>query len=144
MSNTNLANVVAIAANDAIVDSLDDAATAGYVRIYDDGAAQPSGVDDAVPAGSNQLAEFILSDPAFGDSVDATPGAEATANSISDTTADTNGIATWFRAFDGDGNAKWDGDVSESGNGGDMIINSTDISSGSTVSMLSWVFGHNE
>lgn len=138
MSNTNIAVSEAKTMCDALVDALDSGASAGYLRIYDDGASQPADPDSSVPAGSTKLVEFTLSDPAFGDAVDDSPGAKATANSIADATAVASGTALWFRAFASDGTAVIDGDVSATGNGGDLQLGTTSISNGVTVSISSW------
>lgn len=137
MANTKIANAAAVDACDALVDLLDAGAGAGSLRIYD--GSQPSGGPDEAVGSQTLLAELTLSDPAFGGATDADPGGQATADAISDdTSADASGTASWFRAVDSDGNAVIDGDVSSTGGGGDLELNSTSISSGATVSVTSW------
>jgi len=138
MANTTISNAAAIAACDSIVDLIDGGAAAGSLRIYD--GSQPANPDVAVST-QTLLAELTLSDPAFGNAADATPGGQATANSISDdTSADATGTAAWFRAVDSDGNGIIDGDVTATGGGGDLELDSTSISAGTTVSVTSWTF----
>jgi len=139
MANTNITNANAIAACDAIVDSVDAGSGAGKVRIYD--GSQPADADTAV-SGQTLLAELTMSDPAFGNAVDATPGGRATANTITDdSSADAAGTAAWFRVVDSDNNARWDGDITTTGVGtGDMLINSTSISAGAIISISSFTF----
>lgn len=116
------------AACDAIVDRLDAGAGAGKLRVYT--GTQPASANDAVSG--TLLAEFTLSDPAFGASATGT----ATAAAISDTTGLAAGTAGWFRAVDSDGNGQWDGSVGTSGQ--DLNLNTTTISIGVTVSVSSW------
>ena len=131
-----ISNVAAKAACDAIVDLIDGGSGAGYVQILD--GTRPADVDTAIST-QNVLAQLTLSDPAFGAAADATPGATATASTITDdSSADATGTASWFRAFDSDGNAIIDGNVGTSS--ADMILDSTSITSGQTVSITSWTF----
>lgn len=135
MANTNITDAAQAAAADAVVDLVDGGSTnaAGRLRIYDDGAAQPSDADDAVPAGSTLLVEFVLANPAFGNAD--TTGTAALAGTPLETTADAGGTALWFRVVDLDEAAVFDGDISESGGGGDMILSNTNIDAGQTVSL---------
>ena len=131
-----ISNAAAIAACDAIVDKVDDGAGAGTLVIYD--GTRPADPDTAVTS-QNVLAELTFSDPAFGAAADDAPGGKATASSITaDSSADATGTATWFRVFDSDDNALWDGDVGTSGS--DLNLSSTSITSGDTVSITSLTF----
>lgn len=139
MANTKIANSEAISACDSVVDAIDGGAGAGVLRIF--GGTQPTNADDT--HSETVLAELTLSDPAFGNATDADPGATATANAISDdTSANNSGTATWFRAHISSAAATdggvIDGDVSATGGGGDLELDSTSISSGATVSVTSW------
>ncbi len=111
----------AIAAFLAIFDS-------GYLRIYD--GAQPANANAAITT-QVLLAELRFDSTAFG----APTAGVATANAItSDTSANATGIASWFRAFKSDGTTVvMDGTVGSSGSF-DTTINSTNITSGGTVS----------
>lgn len=131
-----ISNAAAIAACDAIVDKVDDGSGAGTLVIYD--GTRPADPDTAVTS-QNVLAELTFSDPAFGAAADDAPGGKATASSITaDSSADATGTATWFRVFDSDDNALWDGDVGTSGS--DLNLSSTSITSGDTVSITSLTF----
>lgn len=141
MADTRIDNSAALAACNAIVDLLDAGAGAGLLRIYSGSA--PTNVDDA-PTG-DLLAELTLNDPAFGNAADANPGATATANAITaDNSANNTGTAGYFRAVDSDGNAVIQGDITASGGGGDLEINSTSIAAGAKVEVTSWTFTVNE
>lgn len=142
MANTTISNAAAIAACDALVDLLDAGAGAAVLKIYD--GSQPANPDVAV-SGQTLLAELTCSDPAFGNAADDNPGAIATANAITDdSSANATGTAAWFRAEDSNGNAIIDGDVTATGGGGDLELDSTSISAGTTVSVTSWTVTHPE
>lgn len=130
MANTKIANTVAIAMCNACVDLVDG----GSVEIYD--GAQPAGADSSTAA--TVLATLTLPSPAFGNATDANPGATATANAIATATASATGTASWFRVKDSGGVARWDGDVTATGGGGDMEVDSTSIQSGGDVTVNSW------
>lgn len=131
MANTTISTASRNAAADALVDLLDGGASNGYIEIRD--GTQPADPDTA--ATGTLLATCNCSDPAFGDAASGT----ATANAISDDTdADASGTATWFRAYDSNGTAVIDGDVSGTGGGGDLELDNTSIVAGGTVSVTSW------
>lgn len=124
-----ISNTEAITMCDAAVDSVDtDTAQSNPVlRIYD--GTPPTQVDDAL-SGNTLLAELDMSNPAFGGAVDASPGATATANAISDdTAANATGTATFFRIFDRQTvrKARLQGDVTATGGGGELELNSVNI-----------------
>lgn len=137
MADTHISIAAAQGMLDGLTDRLDAGAAAGRVEIYD--STKPAaGPDEAIVA-QVLLSSHTLSDPAFGAAVDSNPNATATANAVADDTdANATGTATWFRAFDSNDVAVIDGDVSESGGGGDMIIDNANIQSGATVSISSW------
>ena len=137
MANTKISNAAAIAECNGVVDLLDGGAGAGKIRVY--GGTQPAGGPDEAVGAQTLLAELALSDPAFGNAVDAAPGGRATANAITDdASADATGTATWFRALDSNNVAIIDGDVTATGGGGDLELNSVAISAGAQVSITSW------
>jgi hypothetical protein len=129
-----ISNAAAIAALNAIVDLLDAGSGPGKIRIYD--GTRPTDVDTAV--GSQVLlAELTLSDPAFGNAVDDTPGALAVASAITaDASANASGTATWYRALDSDNNAVIDGNVGTTS--ADLILSSTIIVATEPVTVLGW------
>lgn len=125
------------AAAAAIVALIDGGSGAGVLRIYS--GAQPAGPDTS-PSGT-LLAEFTLSDPAFGSpstgvvTLDITPAVE-------DTSANATGTAGYFRFCDsteaaGTGLGVIDGTVTATGGGGDLTLNTTSIVAGATVTVTS-------
>src|SRR4051794_35230978 len=85
------------AAASAEVDALTALLNNGYLRIYN--GVQPADANTPL-AGQTLLAELRFGNPAFGAGV----AGVATANAItSDTDADANGTATWYRCFKSDG-----------------------------------------
>lgn len=134
MAATRISNVRARLMCDALVDLLDNGISQAYVEIRT--GTQPANGDDL--ATGTVLATVNITDPVFGVAADANPGGRATANAIATVTATGTGTATWFRAYDKDDNGVWDGSVSESGGGGDMIIDNEDINSGQDVTITSW------
>ena len=132
-TSTKISNAAAKAACDAVVDLLDGGSGAGYIEIRT--GSPPSNVDDA--ATGTLLATLPLSDPAFGSAADANPGGIATASAItSDSSADATGTAGWFRGFDSNAVAVIQGTVGTSD--ADLILASTSITTGNTVSITSW------
>lgn len=135
--DTRMSNAAALAACNAVVDLVDAGAGAGVLRIYT--GTPPTDVDAAETG--TLLAELTMSDPAFGNCADDAPGATATAGAIAaDPSANATGTAGYFRVDDSNGNAVLQGDVSATGGGGDLQLNSTSISSGVTVSVSSYTY----
>lgn len=125
---------------DAIAALVDGGAGAGVLRIYT--GAQPSGPDTA--ASGTLLAEITLNDPAFAGAssgaivLDVTPA-------ISDSSANNSGTAGWCRFLSsteaaGTGLGVIDASVGSSGSGADLILSSTSVTSGGTVSITSFTF----
>ena len=127
---TKITNAAASAACDAITALLNN----GFLDIYDStgGTGQPATADTAI--GSQVLlAHLPLSATAFAGAVNG----QATANAItSDTSANADGTATWFRATTSGGTGVIDGSVGTSG--ANLNLNSVAISSGATVAVSSW------
>lgn len=128
-----LAASVAIAACAAQV-SLPDG---GSLKVYN--GSRPATPDTAVTT-QTVLVDFTLPADAFGNPVDGSLGATATANAITPVQAAANGTATWFRMFDSSGNPLWDGDVSDTSGSGDAKISSTNVVAGIDVSVVSLTF----
>ena len=120
------------AACNAIVDLADT----GYIRIYD--GSQPANANTAVST-QTLLAELRFGATAFG----AASGGTATANAITaDSSANATGTASWFRVLKSDGTSVlWDGTVGAGGTY-DLVLNTTSIVSGATVSITSMTFTH--
>lgn len=135
---TRISNAAAAAACDALVDLADGGAAAGYVEIRT--GAQPASVGTA--ASGTLLGTLTLSDPAFGAATTASP-AVATANSITDdSSADASGTAGWFRVYDSNDTAIWDGDITATSGGGDMELDDTSIVAGGVIAITSWTISH--
>lgn len=135
MATSRINNNVAKAMCDALVDSLDAGAGAGYVQIRT--GAAPTNCEDA--NSGTLLATLTLSDPAFGAAADLAPGARATASAVTgDTAADATGTAAHFRAFDSNNVCVIQGDVTATGGGGAMELNSVSINTGVAVDITSW------
>jgi hypothetical protein len=116
------------AAADAVVDLIDGGSGAGTIKIYDGTA--PAGADVAVTT-QNLLATLTFSDPAFGSAVTG----EATADTVTSGTAVYSSTATWARIADSSGTAIMDVDVGTTG--ATLLLNTTNIVSGATVSVTS-------
>lgn len=114
----------------AEANAIGDALNSGFIRIYD--GSQPANADTAV-SGQTLLAELTFSADAF-------PAAVAgllTANAItSDSSANATGTASWARILASNGTTVWfDGSVGTAS--ANVVINSTAISAGATVSCSS-------
>lgn len=109
-----------------------DAGTAAVIQIYT--ASQPATPETAVGA-QTLLGTLTMNATSFGAAASNT----ITANSITDdTSADATGTAAWFRmSTQSGGTAICDGSVGTSS--ADMVINTTAITSGSTISCTSCV-----
>jgi hypothetical protein len=112
---------------DALVDLLDVGVPAATIAIR-------SGTRPTLPsdtATGTLLATVTLADPAFGSS---SSGA-ATLTDPSSVNAVATGTAAWFRAFDGNGLAVFDGSVTATGGGGDLTLSTVSIVSGQPVDL---------
>jgi hypothetical protein len=118
------------AVTDSVVDAIDAGAGAGYVEIRT--GAQPSGPD--VAATGTILASIALSDPAFGASSNGTASADLTPP-LTDPSANATGTAGWFRVYDSNNVAVFDGAV-----GLEMTLNTTAVVSGQPVTITAWSF----
>lgn len=80
------------------------------------------------------LATLNYSNPAF----NLFSGGVSLANAISpDVDIDNNGIAQWFRCYDRDGTAVFDGDITITGGGGDLEFDNVNFLKGGTVQIIS-------
>ena len=119
----------------AQLDAIDDAMNAGSagatLKIYS-GTRPATGA--ALGGGNTLLATLTFSTTAFG----AASGGSITAASItSDSTADATGTASFFRIEDSDSTFIMDGDCGTSSS--DLVLDTTSISAGATVSISSFV-----
>lgn len=132
---THITNALAIAALDSIVDACDvgSANAAAEVWIY---SGTPPADADAALSGNTLLAELVMSNPAFGAAADDTPGAIATASSITDdSSANANGTATFFRIVNRDEAVVLQGTVGTSS--ADLIVATTTFVAGQPVQISS-------
>jgi hypothetical protein len=109
-----------------------DAGTQAVLEIYS--GTVPADAD-ASAAGLTLLASLPMSAASFGAATDLNPGARITANSITaDSSADATGTASCFRMKTQTGGTAIDqGTVGTAS--ADLILNTTSITSGSTVSV---------
>jgi hypothetical protein len=125
------------AACDAVVDLVDGGSGAGVIRIY-------TGTKPATPATSptgTLLAEFTLSDPAFGAASSGAATLDVTP-ALVDSSANATGTAGYFRILDSDeaagtGLGVVDGTVTATGGGGDLTLNTVSVTSGAEVEITS-------
>lgn len=128
---TRVSTAVRSAMAGAAVDAIDAGPGPGTVQIRT--GAQPASV--ATAATGTLLGTLTLGDPAFADPVNGV----ATANAVTgDSSADASGTPGWFRVFDSAGVAVLDGACSESGGGGDMILDKPTIVAGGTIGITAW------
>lgn len=136
-TNPRIAAVAAIAACDAIVDLLDVGSTAATIR----GRTGTQPADPDATESGTLLFTLTMSDPAFGAAADSSPGATATADTITDdSSADATGTLGYCRvgATGTSADDIIDGEAGTSG--ADFNFNTLSIVSGATVSMSSFTF----
>lgn len=104
---------------------------AGLLKIYD--GTQPASPDTAV--GAQVLLSTHTCGSPFGPASSSAHPSVLTANAIGSATAGNTSTATWFRITTSGGTAHVDGSVGTSS--ADLILNSTSITSGQTVSITS-------
>jgi len=129
---TKISNAIAIAVCDTVVDKIDAGASPGYVEVRT--GTQPANL--GIAATGTLLATLLLSDPAFGDAVDDSGSAKATANSVTSDAADASGTAGYARAYDSDDTPCLDGSVGVSGC--DFNFTSIEFQAGAEVFLTSW------
>lgn len=124
------------AAKNAVLTTINDALNAGAggatIKIY--AGTKPAGPDVAITT-QTLLGTLTCSDPAGAvDSGTLTFGAIA-----QDTAADATGTATWARLADSDGVAAIDIDVTTTGGGGFLQLNTTSIVIGGPILISSFI-----
>lgn len=121
----------------AMATELETGAGNVVIKIFGTGTAKPANPDTGTP--TDTLANFNLGSDPFPATAGST-GNSATlaisAATVTDTSADGTGTATWFRAYDRDGTAHIDGTVGTATS--DMIINNTSITAGQEVKLTDW------
>lgn len=118
-----LATATVNAKCDAAVDRIDGGPAAGTIKIYT--GTQPATANDS--ASGTLLATFTLADPAFSA---ASAGVATLLGTPRTTTGAAAGTAGWFRAADSTGATVFDGSITTSGGGGQLILNTTTVSVG--------------
>ena len=124
----------------ALLDAIDTfVGTDGWLVFYDLGGAAPADCGTAMPGGTVTVATIDLPSPAFGP---ASAGAMAINGTWEDTSADNTGTIDFFRIFKNAdlalANCVMQGTVSESGGGGDMIVDNDTVNSGQAVSVTAF------
>jgi hypothetical protein len=131
--------IITNAVAQAMLNTFDDQANAGtaaVINIYD--STVPADADTALGA-QVLLAQLTMDATAFGAAADANPNATITAAAITaDSSANNTGTATFFRVLTQDaGTTICQGTVGTATS--DLILNTTSITSGSNVSITSFV-----
>jgi hypothetical protein len=105
--------------------------------------AMPDRLADPVTVGNDILATVDLANPAFGPAIEVTGNAvEAILAQTDTTTGVQTGDATFFRAYDHDGNAVMQGDVGPDGDpDAALTINQVSILAGADVDIVRFVIG---
>lgn len=114
---------------------------AGSITFYD--GTIPGGADEAIGA-QNALGTLTLPATAFANAVDNTGSGRATANAITAGNASVAGTAVWFRCFDGNGLAQWDGTCGLTGSGAECILDDVTFEVNDDLTVLSWTVSHPE
>lgn len=126
---------LAVARKNAACDGIVARADSGFLRIY--AGSVPANADASLGA-ATLLGTCGFGATAFG----AASSGTATANAISnDTAADATGTATFFRVVESDGTTiAWQGTVSASGGGGDLILTPAAVVAGVQIAITSLTF----
>lgn len=131
---SRVSEAVASAMMSAFAAAVDAGATPGEIEVRV--GAQPA--SPQVAATGTLLATFVLDPDPFDPPAAETNYMTLTANAIASVTAVAGGNAGWFRLYDGDGTAIYDGAVTVTGGGGEMTIGNVAISNGSEVNVTSF------
>lgn len=138
MAKMIISMAAAIQACDGLVGRVDGGMGAGYVVIRS--GTKPAN-PGAAPSDGAVLSTIALNGPAFAGATDQTTFAQALAvvtPAPEQAGATASGTASWFRVFDGNDTAHWDGTCGGSGSGEDMILSTATITMGEPVRILSW------
>lgn len=123
---------ISAAAANAAANAVTALVNGGSLRIYS--GTKPATPDTAL-SGNTLLAQLTFSATAFGSASNGV----ATANAITDdSSADATGTASFFRAHNSSGTAVFQGTCGTSN--ADLVLSSTSISSGGTVSVSSLTY----
>lgn len=135
----SIANAQALVCCDAVVDSCDLGSTNPQATLVIYSGTPPALVDTGL-SGNTVLGQLAMTAPgsggAFGNAIDANPGAIATANAIADdTAADNSGTGTFYRILDRNNVPRIQGTVGTSGTS--LVLNNVDIQAGSIIEVVS-------
>ena len=132
MANMRWADTQRNAQAQAIANAINAGAGAGTLKFYT--GTQPTDADDAITT-QTLLGTLTFSDPCELSIVDGL----LTFDSITeDSAADATGTVTWARIEDSDGNTVFDCDVTATGGGGVIEINTTAIVIGGAIRTTSF------
>lgn len=119
---------LATARTNAEADLIDTGGSAGWINIYK-GVPPASLADPIVPPLQDLICQIMYDFPAYGDAVMVGTEAQALLNSPprTGTVFNGGGEATFYRAFDSNGTAWWQGTVSGPGGDGELELAKTDL-----------------
>lgn len=133
----HITNAVAIVACNAINARIDSGAAnggKGKLAIYS--GTRPVTGNDPIVA-QTKLIEFELPNPCFQGAVQVGSTGTATANPITPVTALASGNASFFRVFNSDDVAIFDGDVTDTTGNGDLKLSTVAVVAGIDVTVVS-------
>lgn len=130
---------VAMAACNSIVAQADIGTTNPTAKFVIYKGTMPANVEAAL-GGALPLVEMPMATPAFKPAVDNTVDgfADAVANPVAEVAATGDGTATFYRLFNRDNVAIWQGTVTEPNLGGDMELSSLTVIAGINVVVQSF------
>jgi hypothetical protein len=130
-----ISQALALAAVDNIHAAIDAGAAGGHLRVYS--GSRPANPEAAVPGASVLLVDFTLGDPSFAPATMVGTVASANANAVAPVDGLANGTATWFRIFDSNDVAIFDGSVTDQTGNGDLKLATTTIVADVPVTVVS-------
>lgn len=133
MAICRLSNAARTAVANALRDMIDGGPAGGTIKIYT--AAMPATPDTALGA-QVLLGTLTFSDPSAPDAVN---GVSTYSAITEDTIADATGTAAWARIADSTGVIVQDVDVTATGGGGFIELNTTSIVAGGPIRISSWI-----
>lgn len=121
-----MAKSVAVRIRNLQAEVLGEDLDGGYLRVYENGGANPANADAAL-GGATLLAELTFGSPATG----AAAAGTVTANPINaDPSANASGTAHFYRTFNALDEVVEQGAVGLSGSGAEMIVPTTTVTAG--------------
>lgn len=130
---TQIATGSAQAMCNALVDLLDAGSGSGTLKLYT--GTRPATADTAL-SGNTLLGTLTFSKPAF--SSTSTLGVATASPIVQDSSADSDGVATWARLQDSTGANVMDISVGQAGSGAELILASTSITEGNPIVVTSF------